>query len=158
MLTDIMVQDFFQPSKEYPEKDLGIFLMTKNTIILCNNSESVHKIADIVHSIMTGKADEEGNIHYKMSCFSNKDSIKVECMYQPTAIFKVGKQKIIITVDPMAILSMKNKNDLIFFEGNEIYYFVNFKGYEEVWKRGAFAVFGDYVGCRYGTYDGYKGE
>jgi hypothetical protein len=154
MLHYIEVENYFSENK-----NLKLLEMTKNTIILCNNSKLVHDLLDIIDKIKNDNGDTTDGIRYNLSKTLNPSDIKRNLVYLPTSIYTVGKQRIIVTVEPTSVLLMNHPYDLWFFEDDEFYSFSDFKGYKEIWKEdGSFGVYKNIVSGRYGCYEGYSGK
>ena len=111
--------------------------LTSNTIILCSNRESLEKLGEAFQKSFVDNKLENNNVicYYQTSEYDEKLNVKSEVIYPNTHIYSVnnGKQKIIMTIEPIIILSLKDTWDLWFVDSNnrEIKYWslAEFKGY-----------------------------
>ena len=121
-----------------------MYQLTKNTIILCNNSE-------IKYKLISEFADEINDII----------NIKTIVTYKPTSIYLIdNEQKFIVTTEAPFILKCNNPYDLWFCDMNnkneiQLWSFVEFKEYKQIWDKGIEEVYKEVINGRFGCYEGY---
>lgn len=146
--------------------DNDLLNLTKNTIILCANSDIKYRIFKVIDDICKAKCEEENDI----TCYSMGEEdderglipkMKVNINYLPTTILTIDdEQTITLTIEAPFIFTAKEYKDIWFADINEdnviyIYPFFAFKGYKEVWEEGLFSVYKNFILGRYGVYSGY---
>lgn len=143
--------------------------LTDNTLVLFNNSNLLYKFSvefdKIIAEINHNKENEDvlWDIGDEKECY-----IKRILSYKATHIYDVnnGEQRIILSVEPTIILTMKDMYDLWFVDSNnenEISFWslVEFKGYggeHEMKKYSVIEIYKDVCGGRFGCYEGYFGK
>lgn len=151
------------------KEKLEMYELTKNTIVLFNNSDLKYKF---VKEFLKVKNDEtendDGSIIYstvsdndKWEEQNNKAEIKAVVEYLPTSIYLIDdEQKFIFTTEAPFVLQCNNPYDLWFCDTNnedeiQAYSFVEFKDYESIWNKGIETVYKWLINGRFGCYEGY---
>jgi hypothetical protein len=151
------------------KEKLEMYQLTKNVIVLFNNSDLKYKFVKEFCKIQFDETDkDDGSINYstiiddeKSVEQDHKAEIKNIITYIPTSIFEVDReQRFIFTTEAPFILQCKNSYDLWFCDTNneeeiQLYSFVEFKGYKEAWNKGIDIVYKEFINGRYGCYEGY---
>ena len=151
------------------KEKIKMYELTKNAIVLFNNSELKYKF---VQEFLKIRQDET-DLDTKDICYStvldedksdeqdHKAKIKTVIEYKPTSIYMVdNEQKFIFTTEAPFILQCNNPYDLWFCDANkdneiQLWSFIEFKGYKETWSKGIDKVYKEVINGRYGCYEGY---
>lgn len=142
-------------------KTVGMYQLTKNTIVLFNNSELKLKFLMEFFKIQNDETELDDNSVMYDNNQNKKSEIRTLISYKPTSIFKVDdEQNVIFTVEAPFILQAKNPYDIWFCDMNnkdeiELYSFVEFKNYKEIWDIGVDKVYEWFTNGRFGCYEGY---
>lgn len=140
--------------------------LTKNTIILFSNRKLLKKIGGAFQNFLVSdmtKNDDEIDCYYETSKDNEELNIKPKVIYRDTYIYDVnnGEQSIILTIEPIAILSLKDKWDLWFVDSDnndEIKFWplTDFKGYNShgLEDHTAMDIYEYTVNGRFGCFDG----
>ncbi len=151
------------------KEKLEMYDLTKNTIVLFNNSDLKYKFVQEFLKIRNDETDkDDGTILYstvssneKWEEQNHKTEIKTIVEYLPTSIYMVdNEQKIVITTEAPFVLQCNNPYDLWFCDTNnegqiQIYSFVEFKDYDTIWAKGISTVYKWTINGRFGCYEGY---
>jgi hypothetical protein len=163
MITGLVIYSLSKEKLEMHE-------LTKNVIVLFNNSELKNKFVKEFLKIKDDKGNEtdKADIIYctvednnKAEEQDHKAEIMTNIVYLPTSIFTVDKeQRFIFTVEAPFIFQCKDPYDLWFCDINanneiEVYSFVDFIGYKEFWSEGVEKVYKGFINGRFGCYEGY---
>lgn len=155
MVTGILFKD-----ERFDTKDDNNLLepLTENTIILCNNFELMHTLAEEIINTINGKAE------YNDYCCDEEDVGKAmyELNFGLQKVINIDGQKIILCLEPAMIYRATQIEDIWFADWNgkddnykeSVYPMVIFKGSHEVWNKGLDEVYKTIVNGRYGCYDG----
>lgn len=129
--------------------------MTKNTIILCEDSGVKMFLSNAIKEICRGVHKESGYDYY----YVNEDiEYKIGLDYLPTTeLFIDNEQKIVITIEAPYVLTAKDPEDIWLAARTadnkiSIYPIRVFKGYKEKWAEGIDSVYRFIVQGRYGCY------
>lgn len=150
-------------------KTLGIYQLTNNTIILFNNSDLKYKFQKEFLKIRDDETDRYDNSICYSTAIDNekfeeqdhKAEIKIVIEYMPTSIYKIdNEQTIVLTVEAPFIFTCKDPYDLWFCDTNnkdeiQLYSFVEFKDYKELWDKGIDNIYKMTTTGRFGCYEGY---
>jgi hypothetical protein len=145
---------------------IEMYGLTKNTIVLFNNSNLKYKfVKEFLKIELDETKDEDDSIIYSTIVNSEEDDHRADIRqiiaYQPTSIFMVdNEQRFIFTVEAPFIFQCTDPYDLWFCNINangkiQVYAFTEFKNYKEVWGMGVEAVYKAFTNGRYGCYEGY---
>lgn len=151
------------------KEKIEMYQLTKNTIVLFNNSDLKNKFVKEFLKIRYDETDkEDSSIIYSTITDDNKAEeqdhkaeIKELVTYKPTSIYLVdNEQRFIFTTEAPFILQCTDVYDLWFCEINneneiKLYSFINFKDYKEIWNKGIEIVYKWTITGRFGCYEGY---
>ncbi|MDD2495289.1 MAG: hypothetical protein PHE29_08860 [Tissierellia bacterium] len=151
------------------KEKIEMYELTKNTIVLFNNSDLKYKFMKEFDKIKYDETDKDDNsIIYSTVLDNNKSkeqnhkvNIKTIISYKPTSIFLVDdEQHFIFTTEAPFVLQCDNSYDLWFCDINrdneiELYSFVEFKRYKEIWNEGIEEVYKWFIDGRFSCYEGY---
>ena len=155
-----MVEGILFKDKRFKKKDYYNLLepITENIIILCNNVELMHTLAEEIINTINSKA--EYNDYYCDEEDVGKAKLKLAFGLQ--RVIDINGQKITLCLEPAMIYKAKQIEDIWFFDwiGTDetyeefIYPMTVFKGSHDKWDEGLDAVYNMIVSGRYGCYDG----
>lgn len=148
---------------------IEMYNLTKNTIVLFNNSELKTKFVREFLKIKFDETDKDDNSVFYSTVIDNdkyeeqshKAHIKIKVEYLPTSIYYIdNEQKFIFTTEAPFILQCNDLNDLWFCDENnngdiQVYAFTDFKGHKETWKSGIYEVYKKVLNGQFGCYEGY---
>lgn len=138
-------------------KIVEMLQLTKNTIVLFNNSDLKFKF---INEFLKIRNELDDSVMYNNDK-NKKSEISFFVNYKPTSIYKIDdEQTFIFTVEAPFILQAKDPYDIWFCDiknGDEVelYSFIDFEGYEEVWNKGIERLYQNFINGRYGCYEGY---
>lgn len=131
-------------------------VLTKNTIVLCEDTEIKNFLHHAIVDVCEGKHMEEGYLyHIEDTDYLN---FKYGINYLPTTELNIDEeQKIIFTIEAPYILTATSPADIWFAQRTKenkirIYPLRVFKGYKEIWEQGVYRVYIDTIVGRYGNY------
>ncbi len=139
-----------------------LYPISKNTIILCNNTGLMHSLADEIIKTVNGEAE------YNDYDCDEKDIGKAKSIFSfgLQEIIDINGQHITLAIEPSIIYKANRMKDIWFFDyiGKEddetnpykefIYPLFIFKGSREAWKTGKDEIYKMICSGNFGTYDG----
>lgn len=141
--------------------------LTKNTIVLFNNCDLKNKFIK-EFSKLQFEDDGKDDIIYctieddkKAEDQDHKADIRTLVTYMPTSIYLVdNEQRFVFTTEAPFVLQCKDSYDLWFCDTDnegeiQVWSFIDFTGYKEMWNNGIVSVYKDFCCGKFGCYEGY---